>query len=57
VFNDVHEFLQALIDFLNAIQSSELQFIFRHWTERTKWVLANNGDYYHGEKADPEFAG
>jgi hypothetical protein len=47
VFNDADELLEAIIEFFNEIQSSELQLVFHHWIERVKWVLANNEDYYH----------
>jgi hypothetical protein len=47
VFNDADELLEALVEFLNEIQPSELQLVFHHWIERVKWVSVSNGDYYH----------
>jgi histone-lysine N-methyltransferase SETMAR len=47
VFNDADELLEAVIEFLNEIQPSELQVVFHHSIERVKWVLANNEDYCH----------
>jgi hypothetical protein len=55
-FNDVDEHLGAVVKFLNEVQPSELQHVFHHWTERVKWNLANNRDYYHGSTTYPEFA-
>jgi hypothetical protein len=55
VFNDADGLLKAVIEFLNEIQPSDLQFVFCHWTERVKWVLANNGDYHHEQTTYPEF--
>jgi hypothetical protein len=46
VFNDADELLRAITEFLTEIHRSELQFVFHHWIERVKWVLADNGDYY-----------
>jgi hypothetical protein len=34
VFNDVDEPPEAIIEFLNEIQASELQRAFHHWTEQ-----------------------
>jgi hypothetical protein len=47
VFNDADELLEAVIEFLNEIQPSELRLVFHHWIERVKWVSANSGDLYH----------
>jgi hypothetical protein len=47
VFNDADELLEAVIEFLNKIQPSELQLVFHHWIVRVEWIGANNGDYYH----------
>jgi hypothetical protein len=47
IVNDVAELPNAIIEFLNEIQPSELQLVFHDWMERVKWVSANNGDYYH----------
>jgi hypothetical protein len=47
VFNDIDGFCEAIIELLNETQPSELQAVFRHWIERMKWVLANNGDDRH----------
>jgi hypothetical protein len=33
--------------FLDEIQKSELEHVFRHWVEHIRWVLNNNGDYFH----------
>jgi hypothetical protein len=33
VFSDLDEVLEVVIEFLNEIQPSELQFAFHHWTE------------------------
>jgi hypothetical protein len=33
-----------------------LQFVFHHWIECVKYVLANNGGEYHEWKTCPEFA-
>jgi hypothetical protein len=44
VFNDVDEFFEAIIEFLNEIQPPELQFMFYHWIEGVKCVLASNGN-------------
>jgi hypothetical protein len=35
-FNDVSDLLEAIIEFLNTIQPSEVQIVFRHWIERVK---------------------
>jgi hypothetical protein len=55
VFDDVDELLEAIIEFLNEIRSSELQLGLRHWIKRVKWILATNGDDYHEPLTYPEF--
>jgi hypothetical protein len=47
VFNNIDELFEAVIEFLNKIQPSGLQFVFHHWIECVKYVLANNGGEYH----------
>jgi hypothetical protein len=39
--------LEAIAEFLNEIQPPEVVAVFNHWLERARWVLENNGDYYH----------
>jgi hypothetical protein len=56
VFYGIGKFLGPVADFLNEIQLSELQHVFHHGTERVKWVLSNNGDYYHEYTTYPESA-
>jgi hypothetical protein len=46
-FEGPEDLLEAVAEFLNEIQRSELELTFSHWLERVRWVLANNGDYYH----------
>jgi hypothetical protein len=33
--------------FLDEIQRSELEYVFRHWIEQVRWVLDNHRDYIH----------
>jgi histone-lysine N-methyltransferase SETMAR len=47
IFDDPEQLLEAITEFLNEIQPPEVVTVFRHWVERTQWVLENNGDYYH----------
>jgi hypothetical protein len=37
---------------LDEIHPSEWEVIFSHWVKRVRWVLENNGDYYH-ESGNP----
>jgi hypothetical protein len=46
-FEKPEECLEAVTEFLNEIQQSELELAFSHWLERVRWVLADNGDHYH----------
>jgi hypothetical protein len=46
-FEDPEERLEAITEFLNEIQRSELEFAFSLWLEQVRWVLANTGDCYH----------
>jgi histone-lysine N-methyltransferase SETMAR len=47
-FEEPEELLEAVTEFLNEIQRSELELAFSHCLELVRWVLANNGEYYHG---------
>jgi hypothetical protein len=47
VFNDGYELFEGVVEFLNEIQASELQFVFHCWTERITQVFANNGADHH----------
>jgi hypothetical protein len=53
--NHANDLFEAIIEFLNEIQPSELQLVFHHWIERVKWILANNRDYRLEETTDCEF--
>jgi histone-lysine N-methyltransferase SETMAR len=44
---DESEQLEAITEFLNKIQPPEVVAVFSHWPERVRWVLENNGGYYH----------
>jgi histone-lysine N-methyltransferase SETMAR len=46
-FNEPEQLLEAITEFLNEIHPPEVVAVFRHWVERVRWVLENNGDYYH----------
>jgi hypothetical protein len=46
-FDVPEQLLEAIIGLLDEIQPSELDVVFSHWIERIRWVLENNGDYYH----------
>jgi hypothetical protein len=46
-FNEPEQLLETITEFLNAIQPPEVAAVFSHWVERVRWVLENNGDYYH----------
>jgi hypothetical protein len=48
MFDDPEERLDGITSLLEEIQPSELHVVFSHWVERVRWVLENNGDYYHG---------
>jgi hypothetical protein len=39
--------LGAITEFLNEIEPPEVVAVFSHGVERVRWVLENNGDYYH----------
>jgi histone-lysine N-methyltransferase SETMAR len=47
MFDEPGELLDGIRSFLEEVRPSELQIVFSHWIERVRWVLANNGDYYH----------
>jgi hypothetical protein len=47
MFDDPEELLDGLTSFVEEVQPSELHVVFSHWVERIRWVLENNGDYYH----------
>jgi hypothetical protein len=40
--------------FLNEIHSSELEHLFRHWINRVRWVMENEGDYFHEYTLHPD---
>jgi histone-lysine N-methyltransferase SETMAR len=46
-FHEPKQLLEAVTEFLNEIQPPEMVAVFSHWVERVRWVLENNGDYYH----------
>jgi hypothetical protein len=46
-FDEPEQLLEAISEFLNGIQPSALEVVFIHWVERIRWVLENNGNYYH----------
>jgi histone-lysine N-methyltransferase SETMAR len=46
-FEEPEELPEADAESLNEIQRLELKLAFSHWLERVRWVLANNGDWYH----------
>jgi hypothetical protein len=46
-FDEPEQLLGAVIEFLNEIQPPEVIAVFSHWVEWVRWVLENNGDYYH----------
>jgi hypothetical protein len=47
--DEPEQLLDAVTEFLNEIQPPEMVAVFSHWAERMRWVLENNGDYYHEE--------
>jgi histone-lysine N-methyltransferase SETMAR len=47
MFDEPGELLDGIRSFLEEVRPSELQIVFSHWVERVRWVLGNNGDYYH----------
>jgi hypothetical protein len=46
-FDEPEKLLEAITEFLNEIQLSEVVMVFSHWIERVRWVLENSGHYYH----------
>jgi hypothetical protein len=46
-FDKAEQLLEAITEFLDEIQPSKLEVVLSHWIERFRWVLENNGDYYH----------
>jgi transposase len=46
-FDESEQLLEAIAEFLNEIRPPEVIVVFSHWVERVRWVLENNGDYYH----------
>jgi hypothetical protein len=46
-FDEPEHLLEAITEVLNEIQPPEVVTIFSHWVERVRWILENNGDYYH----------
>jgi hypothetical protein len=46
-FDEPEQLLEAIRVFFNEIQPSELEIVLSRWVERVRWVLENNGDYYH----------
>jgi transposase len=46
-FDEPEQLLEGITEFLNKIQTPEVVAVFSHWVERVRWVLENNGDYYH----------
>jgi hypothetical protein len=46
-FDEPERLLEAITGFLNETQLPEVVVVFSHWVERVRWVLENNGDYYH----------
>jgi hypothetical protein len=49
MFDEPEQLREAITAFLDEIHLSELEVVFSHWVERVRWILKNNGDYYHGE--------
>jgi hypothetical protein len=47
MFDDPEELLPGITSFLKDVQPSEFHIVFSHWIERVRWILENNGDYYH----------
>jgi hypothetical protein len=46
-FDEPEQLLEAITQFWDEIQSSELEVVFSHWIERVRWMLEKNGDYCH----------
>jgi hypothetical protein len=46
-FDEPEQLLEGITEFLHEIQPPDLVAVFSHWVERVRWVLENNGDYYH----------
>jgi hypothetical protein len=46
-FDEPYQFPEAINEFSDEIQPSELEAVFSHWVERVGWILENNGDYHH----------
>jgi hypothetical protein len=47
IFDEPEQLLEAITEFLDEIQPSEVVTVFSHWVEMVRWVLENNGDYCH----------
>jgi hypothetical protein len=45
--DEPEQLLEAITEFLDEIQPSELEVVFSHLVERVRWILENNGDDYH----------
>jgi hypothetical protein len=46
-FGRPDDLLSCIQTFLEQIPRSELELVFHHWIERARWVLQNDGDYFH----------
>jgi hypothetical protein len=46
-FDEPEQLPEAITKFLDEIEPPEVVATFSHWVERVRWVLENNGDYYH----------
>jgi hypothetical protein len=46
-FETPEHLLSGICDFLSEMNLSEILVVFEHWLERTRWVIQNNGEYYH----------
>jgi hypothetical protein len=46
-FDEPDQLLEVITEFLNEIQPLGVVAVFSHWVERVRWVLENNGNYYH----------
>jgi hypothetical protein len=47
ISRDREELLDVITSALEEVQRLKLHVVFNHSVERLRWVLANNGDYYH----------
>jgi hypothetical protein len=47
MFDDPEELLDGVTSLLEEVQPAQLHVVFSHWVARVRWVLENNGDYYH----------